>query len=226
MSLICSCAGGVDEGQRLGVAAARAIAPTITCVVRVPCLSSSRAPGAQRLLGEPAQGGVELVGHPRRGGGGGEQVAAGDVDVVGEQHRHAAARAGRRPAARPRCRPRRRCVRAPPRQHHDLVARRARCPRDLAGVAAVVVQLVRPAASCGAGSRTAPASGTARSTSGPGDRHRLQVPEQRRAVVPGGVLASARRRCRRPAPRPGSSRRRRPGSPATGPARRSPWRSR
>ena len=44
MSLICSWAGA-SPNRNVSGSSRSVIAPTITCVVRVPCLSSSRAPG-------------------------------------------------------------------------------------------------------------------------------------------------------------------------------------
>ena len=110
--------------------------------------------GAQRLVGEPADGRVEL-GVPVGGAsGGGDQVAAGDVDVVGQQQRHAAARAGDVQRRRRRCRCRSTVVRSP------TAARRPRRParrcRPRPGRRSRGSRGARRSA---AGSRTAPGTG-------------------------------------------------------------------
>ena len=76
-------------------------------------------------------------------------------------------------------------------QHDDLVARLEDAAGDLAGVAAVVVELV--------GLRAHDVlhreAGVDQVAVG-GDVHVLEVVHQRRAVVPVHVLASGSRRCR------------------------------
>ena len=174
-------------------------------VVRVVCFSSSRLFLLSGTSREPAERGDEVprrLGRLRRRG---DQVAAGDVDVVGEPQRHRLRREGLGELA----------VRgvdagdrgaAPGRQHDHLVADADHAGGDLAGVAAVVAVAASRAASCGRDDElhreaerlvrrvVSDAEGSRGARAGSGRRTSRCAP-------------SGRRRCRRPAPRPGRVRR-------------------
>ena len=131
---------------------------TIARVLVVPWRSSTRVPDPQRPLGEVGDGRREL-GDRRRGvGGGGDQVAAGDVESSASSRVTESPGPGERLARRQRCRCRRPCVPDAGRQHDDRVADADRAGGDPARVAAVVRVLRRSAA----GSRTGPGSATSR----------------------------------------------------------------
>ena len=176
-------------------------APTIACVVRVPCLSSSRAPGRSGFSASQHSGGVQLVDDGRGRVGRGDQVAAGDVDVVGQQHGDASARRRPRRAAPSAVSTGRPWSRTPAgsttTSSPGATRARRRPARRSRGS--------RGARRCAGGSRTAPATGTARRVRVRLDRHRLQVPEQRRAVVPGVSLGALDDVVADAAPTPGSS---------------------
>ena len=213
MSLSCSCAGRVAEGHRLRV---EPLGDRADDHLRGPGAVLEQQPGAraQRLLGQPAQGGVELAGHPRRG------VDAAAIRSPREMSMSSASSSVTTPAAH---RPTSSgpsavsmpatVVRRPAGQHDDLVAGRDGARGDLAGVAAVVVQLVAAASRGRITYCTGNRNGA--SASGPG----------RPAPSPGARAASGRRTrgCARErsttlsptSAETGIARRPRPGSPAT-----------
>ena len=66
-------AGVLVEGRGVSVSSRWVTAPTIACTVRVPCLSSRRAPGCSGFSCSQASGGVELGDRLRRAGRGDER---------------------------------------------------------------------------------------------------------------------------------------------------------
>ena len=102
MSLSAS-SSGAGSASSVSRSSRASIASTTRGTVAVAVLQQQPRAGAQRRLGEPAELGLELAGHLRRVLGGGEQVAAGEVDLVGraDRHRQRRRRPRRAPVERP-----------------------------------------------------------------------------------------------------------------------------
>ena len=155
-----------------------------------------REPGARGdgVVAEPAHGGGELARDRRPCVGGGEQVAAADVELVLQRDRHRQRRGRGVDGAGGRLDPRHARARARG-QHDDLVAHGQRAGGEPPGVAARAAGRVaqRRAARAG-GRRRRSARGRAAAPRGgrAADRRRTRAGSR-----------SARRCCRRRAPRPG-----------------------
>ena len=162
------------------------IASSRAGTVRVPCLSRKRSRGARGAVAEPAQRGVELAGRLGRVLGGGDQLAAREVDLVLEPDRDATAAPRPTSAGPSASRTSATRVRMPLGQHDDLVARPQRARGQPAGGPA------RAALAAQHELHRQPRAVHGRRL----DRDRLQALQQRRAGVPRHLAPSARRRCR------------------------------
>ena len=147
--------------------------------MRVVCLSATCSPGAQRVLRHPAHGRLDLAARDREAVDAGDQVAAADVQVVGELDADRVRRLGGVELAVERLHGD--DLRAPALgQDRDLVARVQRAAGHLARVAALAAGgLGRPRDPLdGQPQRALAAVG--------GDVDLLEVREQRLPVVPAG----------------------------------------
>ena len=170
-------------------------APTITCVVRVPCLSSSRAPGRSGF--SASQHRVASSSSVTRGGWAAEASTSPREMSMSSSSSTVTLRParGRRQRAVGGLDRRHRGAGAAG-QHHDLVARPPRCrrrPGRRSRGSRAGLRVRRRGTRIGAVPRADHVlhrHPERRPHLRAGDRHRLEVPEQRRPVVPGGALGA------------------------------------